>query len=950
MPRTSIPHQRLSASQLPPEVEPAERDFMRLLERALAPSFTLVKRLGAGGMGAVYLARDPVLKRLVAVKVMAPTLAADAAARARFEREAQAVASISHPNVVAVYSVGELENGVPFLVMEYVEGRSISEQLKEAGPLDVATAKRVLGEVASALDTAHRKGIIHRDIKPANILWDDETGRALVTDFGIAAVLERGDERDATRITHTGMAVGTPAYMSPEQLLAEPVTEKTDIYSLGLLGYELLSGEGPYQVSSPREVMAAHLRDTPRRISSVRPDVDPELERLLENCLAKDPRQRPSAREVESRLAHGASILLEWPPPGLEHLNEQFRSATRFLLLGALALGIPLVALSVFDRETLVRQSLPPTPALVTIAAIAMFVYLVGCWGVSRVLDVGAKAVANGYGWGTVAEAAADYRGDTGALIAGGREYAALAAHVRSRMRRYRVISATLRLLAGVTPTLGYLIGILIAADSVNGPTVVLWSSIVLSLSLLVAARLILWQEDRSMRSARVRLRTAAAVRREAMGRLAETWTTAFEQVRSGQSLGPGPTRFPRTTRWVVSAVLAIAIVVATGSAVVMSFTMLMSIAAEISVPKFGNTRARVDRIQRLASYRVVPDSGINPLRAGQALHAIIKAGSSAPLLKWENAPAIVISTPPPVEPSSSPFPEDQGGWLSAAFRQARRGFSPAQREFLRTIANNPALEEFAVVAHAPSLDLSAAYWSFPPGAQPRWFELPIPRFSAVKMAANSNAAQAALDFAAGRSQDAEQRLREIISTGFLMIENGSTMMENHFGSAIVANGRISLAAFLEASGRAKEARFVSAENDPVTIALESQAGRRPRLEDAAREIRRIILDTTEVRGLRWELLLAFFAYEPCADMHQLIFGPDSLHRATLAEARKRLVRRSSDSVLFAMAERATENSAAANVVRGKEFHAASRRLGRAVGVITGHRQMEACASLLGLL
>src|SRR5688572_23042269 len=132
--RTDIPTTRLSASVLPPEVEPAERDFMRLLEKALAPSYTLVKRVGAGGMGAVYLARDPVLRRLVAVKVMAPSLAADPAARARFEREAQSVASISHPNVVAVYSVGELENGVPYLVMEYVEGRSMADRLKENGP------------------------------------------------------------------------------------------------------------------------------------------------------------------------------------------------------------------------------------------------------------------------------------------------------------------------------------------------------------------------------------------------------------------------------------------------------------------------------------------------------------------------------------------------------------------------------------------------------------------------------------------------------------------------------------------------------------------------------------------------------------------------------------------------------------------------------------------------
>src|SRR5687768_13263175 len=135
------PPPRFSVSQLPAEVDPVEKDFARQLTQALAPSFVLVKRLGAGGMGAVYLARDPVLRRLVAVKVMAPALAADPEARARFEREAQAVAAISHPNVVSVYSVGELANGVPFLVMQYIEGRTMSERLKEDGPLDARTAK-----------------------------------------------------------------------------------------------------------------------------------------------------------------------------------------------------------------------------------------------------------------------------------------------------------------------------------------------------------------------------------------------------------------------------------------------------------------------------------------------------------------------------------------------------------------------------------------------------------------------------------------------------------------------------------------------------------------------------------------------------------------------------------------------------------------------------------------
>ena len=944
-PRTSDQPKSLASSFLPPDVDQAEQEFAQLLERALAPSFTLVRRLGAGGMGAVYLARDPILKRLVAVKGMAPSLAADAAARARFEREAQAVASISHPNVVSVYSVGELANGVPYLVMQYIEGRAMSERLETDGPLDVGTAKRVLGEVASALAAAHRKGIIHRDIKPANILWDDDTGRALVTDFGIAAVLERGDERDAVRITHTGMAIGTPAYMSPEQLLAEPITEKTDIYSLGLLGYELLIGEGPYQISSPREVMAAHLRDAPRHLSSLRTDVDAELERLLENCLAKDPAQRPSAGDVEGRLLHGASVLLEWPPPGLERIREDFRLTLRLLLVGGLVSGIPIVALSVFDRESVVRQILPQNLLVVFIAILGIAVFGVACSGLSRLFHAAAQAVADGYGWGTVAEAAADTRGDTGALIAGAREYAALSPEQRSALRRYRVAAALLRLVAGLVPMLGFLFAVVTTARWESGPTVMLWSTLILSFSLLSAARVIRWQEDRSLKAPRKRLRSVA-VGKQSMGRLAEAWTSAFEQVRAGQSLGAGSRKHPRAVRRAVGAAVAAASLTAVVIILVLTFTTIMATMLQIAVPKFANTHAKIARIKRLSAYMVTPDSTITPLRAGQALVAISHAGRSGQLMKWEKAPVVVIPTAPP-RMGKDPFPQGDGGWTVAAFQRTGSGLTLEERGFLDDLASNAALGEFELLARAPALDLVPAFWDIPAGTQPWWPELPIPNFAPIKSAAQSNTAQAALDFAAGRPRDAERRLREVISAGFLMIRDGDNLIINLIGASLVSNARTSLVAFLDATGRAKEARSISTETDPVITVVEH--GGPTSTDEISREVRRAILDRGEIRGLRWELLLSSFSLEPCADMHQVIFGADSLHRATLVEARRTLVRRPSDSLLFAIAERAADSPATADVARGRAVRA-TRPFGRVVTALTGHRQFEGCLAALGLI
>src|SRR5258708_3080268 len=220
---------RLSVPMSPGDVEASERELVELLQAALAPSFVLVRRLGAGGMGIVFLGGDPGLKRLVAVKVMSPERGADPEARARFEREAESVAAISHPNVVAVYSVGELKNGLPYLVMQYVDGPSMADRLKDEGPLDLESAKQIIGQVASALGAAHRNGIIHRDIKDANGLWDEHASRALVTDFGIAPISNRALAGTPTARTHTSMSMRSPRSQNPAHLRSAPGTEKTDM-------------------------------------------------------------------------------------------------------------------------------------------------------------------------------------------------------------------------------------------------------------------------------------------------------------------------------------------------------------------------------------------------------------------------------------------------------------------------------------------------------------------------------------------------------------------------------------------------------------------------------------------------------------------------------------------------------------------------------------------------
>jgi tRNA A-37 threonylcarbamoyl transferase component Bud32 len=271
------------------------------LRAELEPGLEIVRALGHGSMAHVYLAREPALKRLVALKVLRPELSTDEIACKRFEREAQSAAQISHPHVAGVLSVGRLESGVPYLVMEYVDGRTLADAVKAEGTLPVADARRILADLARALEAAHEKGIIHRDVRPANVIRENRTGRVVLTDFGIAAMLATGGG-DATKLTMTGQLVGDIRHMSPEHLRGETVTAEADIYSLGVLGYELLTGAGPYDVKSDVEVAAAHLKQAPRKLAVLRDDVDVDLSQLLERCLAKQPEHRPTAADVVQAL------------------------------------------------------------------------------------------------------------------------------------------------------------------------------------------------------------------------------------------------------------------------------------------------------------------------------------------------------------------------------------------------------------------------------------------------------------------------------------------------------------------------------------------------------------------------------------------------------------------------------------------------------------------------
>jgi serine/threonine protein kinase len=266
---------------------------------AIGHQYQIETEIGRGGMSVVYQARDLRLNRRVAIKVLPPELAHDAAVASRFTREAQTSAQLSHPHIVPIYDVGE-QDGVAYFVMALVTGGNLAAVLEHQPRRPIDEVRRLLREVADALSYAHLRGVVHRDIKADNILLEGDSGRAIVTDFGIARAMESG-----SRLTATGIAVGTPTYMSPEQAVGERELDgRSDIYSLGVLGYQMLTGRVPFAAGNPMALLLKHVTERPRPILELRPEVPRALCDVVERALMKAPEDRwPTAAEFRDALA-----------------------------------------------------------------------------------------------------------------------------------------------------------------------------------------------------------------------------------------------------------------------------------------------------------------------------------------------------------------------------------------------------------------------------------------------------------------------------------------------------------------------------------------------------------------------------------------------------------------------------------------------------------------------
>jgi len=324
------------------------------LAEALDGRYRLERELGRGGMGVVYLARELRLERQVALKVLPPELARSPELRERFLREARTAAQLSHPNIVPIHHADET-GGFAFFAMGFVDGETLADHIKSRGRLSPAETVRILREAAWALAYAHARGVIHRDIKPENVMLERATGRVLVTDFGIAR-----DTR-ASSLTQEGHVLGSVHYMSPEQAVGDAIDGRSDLYALGVIGFQALSGQLPFSAAAPGAVLVMHATKPPPRLNEIAPDVPESLARVIDRALAKAPEDRHASGEaLAAALASAMEAAPVTPAGGIA--IDQVLSAEQAQAVWLRAAQLQMEAASRIEARSR-KELLPDAPA-----------------------------------------------------------------------------------------------------------------------------------------------------------------------------------------------------------------------------------------------------------------------------------------------------------------------------------------------------------------------------------------------------------------------------------------------------------------------------------------------------------------------------------------------------------------------------------------------------------
>ncbi|MCG6955228.1 MAG: protein kinase [Gemmatimonadetes bacterium] len=888
-------------------------DLRHLLQEELTP-LQLLNVEGVGGMGEIYLARDANLRRTLAVKVLRSELVADAHARARFFREAQVIAGLSHPNVIAVHAVGELKNGTPYFVMDYVEGGSLRDRLEREGPLSVPETRRIVGEVASALHAAHVRGVVHRDIKASNILFDTQSGRALVTDWGIAALDASTEMSPESRLTRTGAVVGSPQYMSPEQLAGDDVGSESDVYSLGLLAYELLTGHGPFAADTPRALMVAHLRDAPEPLSMSRPDVDPELETVVARCLSKEPWARPTAEEVARRFAPGAEAILEWPPPGLAPLRGQGAAMLFSALMGVTMIVIPVlvafaarmdwVGRSLFRNLTTGPQGVTVTVGLVMIGPLVFGLFLaytsrrVGlvidtlkasrAWSQKDPMRV---ALGLGYGWRTVLEVLDDRWGDFGNLLAGRREYAILDATARGRIRKRKLRRSGLRWTAVVALPFTVVVAVYLVSAHV--------SSVSLGLALGLGPPLVLWLaslllvEPNAVRLARGKLERRS-LPAEIAGPEVDAWKEALTRVVGTE--GPEPGRPTSSRTWFA---FQAAQTVFFAVPYMFFLSVLLALAAgsiRNSRGSYDATRALFTRLRAASGFQLPSDSSVTPEEARRLVAQVVAWDPG--LTPWRGGrpgQETVQGSALPGSALAQPYSLSPGAVVPTSLD----GVSRVEMAYLAGFTGDPRFPAFERLARAVGYD---------DGVPERYSATMLPSdlpdaspMGALREVALHKLAQAGYQIATGHRAQADTTLRQIYSVGSLLAWGSDDLNVALLGRNVATLGLNALRQ-LRVDGTSGAAAGQTPEawarpSPPTSTDVVGQP-----FQDWLARAMALAADSTVPRSLRLAIVANVHGAAECGSLEGMLFGSPPEVRALDDAVRDELVRGPADAAYVDLA------------------------------------------------
>jgi len=593
--------------------------------------------------------------------------------------------------------------------------------------------------------------------------------------------------------------------------------------------------------------------------------------------------------------------LLGWPPPGLGRLQGDLWEVTKQGALGGVLLVLPLLWSVASEQDF---SSLGPFGGSWWIVLVTSFLglaVLVSAFvGLFRIFRRAGRATNQGYGWRTVAVVAADARRDAGFLLQGARAYSVLSAGQRRTLVLCRLVAVASYVAAVFWLPVGFIFGVLLAARGVVAPSGLSLFTLAPAALLLLAGLLVRMWDTRTVRKARKEWFAQPWSRDLARDDVYQ-WNDDFEERREEEIPGPGGRGGGGRFRLAGGVVLGLGIVVLIPSLTMLFSTAMGPVLASLAAPEFAATQRKAAAVEAYRRYVVEKDSAVTPQDAGRIAHSLSFTGSDREAQELEQEPATRFREDWIPDVRGGPTGVFPGRWSEELMPRAVAGeLSAEERSFLREVSEHPGHDAVARMARAPALDVVGTRWvaPLPPGAS--WVQLPIPKLSPLREASWAVVGAAALDADRGRTGRAEERLRSLISAGFLLGDDGPTLLDNLIGYVLVSTGGEALEALLDGTGRDQEAdalRWARRTSDRTAELVE--IGTERDLEAALRQIPEIVEDPAAIRGLRWEYFAFMNTLAPCLNLQKVVFGPGESYREWVDRSRSGLVRFASEEALF---------------------------------------------------